>query len=261
MHRVQVGIVFDRVFFLQLAGKYIALEDIKDADPCLYTSCKQILDMDAEFIDSDALGLTFVREVEELGHRKVVELCPGGKNLVVNSKNRDKYVDLLIQDRFVTSISEQVSHFAKGFADILSNSKLQHYFFQSLDLEDLDWMLHGSEDIISVEDWKAHTEYNGYEETDIQISWFWEIVGRMTADQRKVLLFFWTSVKYLPVEGFRGLASRLYIYRSHESGDRLPSSHTCFFRLCFPAYSSMAVMQDRLQVITQEHIGCSFGTW
>ncbi|XP_027331165.1 E3 ubiquitin-protein ligase UPL5 isoform X2 [Abrus precatorius] len=261
MHRVQVGIVFDRVFFLQLAGNYITLEDIRDADPCLYTSLKQILEMDSDFVDSDELGLTFVREVEELGHRKVVELCPDGKTLVVNSKNREKYVDLLIQDRFVTSISEQVSHFAKGFADILSNSKLQQYFFQSLQLEDLDWMLHGSEDTISVEDWKTHTEYNGYKETDIQISWFWEIVGRMTAEQRKVLLFFWTSVKYLPVEGFRGLASRLYIYRSHEPGDRLPSSHTCFYRLCFPAYSSMAVMQDRLDVITQEHIGCSFGTW
>ncbi|KAJ1427147.1 Ubiquitin-like domain superfamily [Sesbania bispinosa] len=213
------------------------------------------------FPNPDALGLTFVREVEELGHRKVVELCPGGKNIVVNSKNRGKYVDLLIQDRFVTSTSEQVSHFAKGFADILSNSKLQQFFFQSLELEDLDWMLHGSEDTISVEDWKAHTEYNGYKETDVQITWFWEIVGRMTAEQRKVLLFFWTSVKYLPVEGFRGFASRLYIYKSLEPGDHLPSSHTCFYRLCFPAYSSMAVMQDRLDVITQEHVGCSFGTW
>jgi hypothetical protein len=88
-----------------------------------------------------------------------------------------------------------------------------------------------------------------------------QIVGGMSAEQRKVLLFFWTSVKYLPVEGFRGLASRLYIYRSTESHDRLPSSHTCFYRLCFPPYPSMAVMQDRLHVITQEHVGCSFGTW
>ena len=131
--------------------------------------------MDPGFIDSNALELTFVRGVEELGHRKVVELCPGGKSLVVNSNNREKYVYLLIQDHFVTSISEQVSHFAKGFGDILSNSSLGQFFFQSLDLKDLDWMLHGSEDIISVEDWKAHTEYQGYEETDPQISWFWEV--------------------------------------------------------------------------------------
>uniref|UniRef100_A0A5B7A4B3 HECT-type E3 ubiquitin transferase n=1 Tax=Davidia involucrata TaxID=16924 RepID=A0A5B7A4B3_DAVIN len=261
MHKVQIGIVLDRVFFLQLAGQYVSLEDIRDADPFLYNSCKQILEMDAEVVDSDALGLTFVREVEDLGSRKVVELRPGGKGISVNSRNRKEYVDLLIQHRFVTSITEQVAHFAQGFADILCKSSLQKFFFQSLELEDLDWMLHGSESAISVEDWKAHTDYNGYKETDPQIYWFWKIVEEMSAEQRKVLLFFWTSVKYLPVEGFGGLASRLYIYKTTESYDRLPSSHTCFYRLCFPPYPSKDVMQDRLRIITQEHVGCSFGTW
>lgn len=261
MHKVQVGVVFDRVFFLQLAGMDISLEDIQDADPLLYTSCKQILDMDAEFMDSDALGLTFVREIEELGSRRVVELCPGGKNIIVNSKNRDEYVYLLIRHRFVTSTSEQVAQFAGGFADILCNQKLQKFFFQSLELEDLDWMLYGSESAICVDDWKAHTEYNGYKETDPQIFWFWKIIGEMSAEQRKILLFFWTSVKYLPVEGFGGLASRLYIYKSSEPCVRLPSSHTCFYRLSFPPYPSMAIMEDRLRIITQEHVGCSFGTW
>ncbi|XP_020221098.1 E3 ubiquitin-protein ligase UPL5-like [Cajanus cajan] len=85
MKKVQVGIVFDRVFFMQLAGNNVILEDIRDADPFLYRSCKLILEMHADFIDSDALGLTFVREVEVLGCRKVVELCPDGKSLVVNS--------------------------------------------------------------------------------------------------------------------------------------------------------------------------------
>jgi hypothetical protein len=172
--KVHVGIVFDRVFFKQLAGNYIiTLEDIRDADPIMYSSCKQILEMDADYIDSDALGLTFSTEVEELGHRELIELCPGGESLVVDSKNREKYVHLLIQNRFVTSISKQVSHFAQGFADILSCSRLE--FFQFLDLEDFDWMLHGSENAISVEDWKAHTKYHGYKENDHQISWLWKV--------------------------------------------------------------------------------------
>ncbi|XP_024443406.1 E3 ubiquitin-protein ligase UPL5 isoform X2 [Populus trichocarpa] len=149
--------------------------DIRDADPCLYNSCKQILQRDPEFIDSNALGLTFVREVEELGSIKVVELCPGGKGIVVNSKNREKYVNLLIQHRFVTSISDPVSRFARGFADILSNPGEQKLFFRSLELEDLDWMLYGSESAICVEDWKAHTEYSSLIETDPQISWFWKV--------------------------------------------------------------------------------------
>ncbi|CAI0374416.1 unnamed protein product [Linum tenue] len=261
MHKVQVGIVLDRVLFLQLAGADIHLEDIRDADPILYSSCKQILDMDAEFIDSDALGLTFVREFEELGSRKVVQLCPNGKNIIVNSKNREEYIKLLIHHRFVTSISEQVSHFARGFSDILLKGSLPSFFFRSLELQDLDWVLYGSDAPICVEDWKEHTDYNGFEETDPQISWFWKIVGEMSAEQRRILLFFWTSVMYLPVEGFEGLTSRLYIYKSAEPNDRLPSSHTCFHRICFPPYPSMEIMQERLLIITQEHVYRSFGTW
>ncbi|GAB2301033.1 hypothetical protein Dimus_035069 [Dionaea muscipula] len=261
MHKVQVGIVLDRIFFVQLAGEEVSLEDIRDADPYMYNSCKQILEMDAELIDSDALGLTFVWEVEELGSRKVVELFPGGKSIVVNSSNREKYIKLLIKYRFVKSISNQVSEFAGGFSDVVGSSANRKTFFRSLELEDFDSMLHGSGSAISVQDWKEHTEYNGYGKSDSRIRWFWEIVGQMSPEQKMVLLFFWTSIKYLPVDGFRGLASRLFIYKSSESIDSLPSSHTCFYRLCIPPYPSMDVMQKRLAVITQEYVGCSFGTW
>lgn len=261
LNKVHVGITFDRVFFLQLADKSVSLEDVRDADPCLYMSCKKILEMDAEFLDSDALGLTFVREIEELGSRKMVELRDGGKDIIVNSKNREEYVNLLINHQFVTSISEQVARFARGFGDILSNPRLQKLFFRSLELEDLDRMLYGSENNICVKEWKAHTDYNGYKKTDRQICWFWKVVEGMSLEQQRVLLFFWTSVKYLPFEGFHGLASRLYIYKASDSHDRLPSSHTCFFRLCLPPYPSKAAMRSCLHLIAQEHVSCSFGTW
>ncbi|XP_057432887.1 E3 ubiquitin-protein ligase UPL5-like [Lotus japonicus] len=258
MNEVQVGIAFDRVFFKQLAGEHITLEDIQEADPYMYRSCKKILEMDADFVDSDALGLTFAWEAEELGHKKVIELCPGGESLVVNSKNRQKYVDLLIQNQFVSSISEQVSHFSKGFGDIIFNSKLRQ-FFQILDLKDFDRMLYGEENAISVEEWKAKTEYVGYRKTDPQISWFWEVVRKMSAEERKILLFFWTSLKYLPSEGFDCLAP-LKICRSMEPDNHLPSSHTCIYQLRLPPYSSMAVMQDHFTTITtQEYVYCTFG--
>ncbi|KAG5594425.1 hypothetical protein H5410_035657 [Solanum commersonii] len=50
MHKVHIRVVIDRLFFLQLAGKKISLEDIRDADPTLYSSCKQILEMDPETV-------------------------------------------------------------------------------------------------------------------------------------------------------------------------------------------------------------------
>ncbi|URD91827.1 HECT-domain (ubiquitin-transferase) [Musa troglodytarum] len=261
MHKVQVGVVFDRMFFLQLAGRSVTLEDVRDADPVLYMSCKQILEMDAALLDSDALGLTFAREIDMMGSKRMVELCPGGKDIIVHSRNREEYVSLLIKHCFVTSISEQVSHFAEGFGDILSNSKHQQFFFDSMDLEDFDRMLGGSNNVINVKDWKEHTEYNGYKSKDRQIYWFWKVVESMSEEQRRVLLFFWTSIKYLPVDGFGGLASRLYIYKSSsDSQECLPTSHTCFYRLCLPAYGTKSMMHDRLQLISQEHISCSFGT-
>ncbi|GFP96459.1 E3 ubiquitin-protein ligase upl5 [Phtheirospermum japonicum] len=146
----------DRRRFFPNPGHSITLEDIRDADPFLYSSCKQILEMDAEAVDQDALGLTFVHEIEELGTRRVVELCLGGKSVVVNSKNRRQYVDSLIQHRFVKETAEQS-------------------FFRCLNPEDLDLMLHGSESEISVDDWKAHTDYNGFKATDVQIFWFWKV--------------------------------------------------------------------------------------
>ncbi|KAM3289449.1 hypothetical protein P3S67_017737 [Capsicum chacoense] len=221
----------------------ISLEDIRDADPILYTKLDFVCD-----------------DVEELGSTNVVELCPNGKDTVVNNKNRKEYVNLLIQYRLVTSIAQQTAHFSKGFADITTLST-KTSLFRSLDLEDLDQMLDGSGSAISVEDWKAHTDYNGYEESDPQISWFWEIVGSMSAKKKKMLLFFWTSIKYLPLDGFGGFDSKLSIYRSSKSCDHLPSAQTCFYIMRFPPYCSRGVMQDRLRVITQDHVGCSFGTW
>ncbi|WMV57888.1 hypothetical protein MTR67_051273 [Solanum verrucosum] len=59
MHKIQIEVVFVRVFFLQLAGDGISLKDVRDADPTLYNSCKQIIEMDLETMDQDKLSLTF----------------------------------------------------------------------------------------------------------------------------------------------------------------------------------------------------------
>ncbi|KAI3866924.1 hypothetical protein MKW92_043485 [Papaver armeniacum] len=233
----RVGIAFDRIFFLQLAKEKISLEDICCADPIMYKSCKKILEMDDDFVDSDALGLAFVWETEDSGSRETVELCPGGSNIVVNSKNREQYVNLLIQHLF----------------------RPRKNFFRCIELKDFDCVLLGSNIPISVKDWKAHTMYEGYTEADDQIHWFWKVVEGMSVEQQRELLFFWTSVKYLPVNGFSGLPYPLTIYKTSGSADRLPSAHTCFCWLAFPQYPSLAITHHRLSYIFQSNVGCGFG--
>lgn len=258
MHRVQIDMVLARTFFKQLAGLSISWEDTQDADPYLYSSCKKILEMDPDLLDEDLLGLTFVTEVEELGSRKVMELCPGGRDLVVNSKNRHQYVKLLIQCHFVTPVAEQIKCFAQGFSDLLGNSTLQQ-FLRALEPEDLDLMLYGKGHDLCVQDWKDHTEYHEYTEADNQIIWFWQVVSGMTMEQRRRLIFFSTSLTHLPPEGFSGLPSKFHIHKAHTNLSWLPIAHTCFYQLVLPPYTSFEMMHARLHAITEIHIAEGFG--
>ncbi|KAI3987832.1 hypothetical protein MKX01_020946 [Papaver californicum] len=258
-YKVQIGIAFDRVFFKQLSGGVISLEDVCHADPFLYNSCKKILEMDADFVDSDAMSLTFVKEIEEFGTRKIVELCHDGNSTAVNSNNREEYIKLLIHHSYVKTVSEKVAFFARGFGEILCEQSLQKIFFRCLELKDLDLMLYGSDQAVSVREWKAHTDYSGYEESDKQICWFWKVVSGMSMEQQRKLLFFWTSVKYLPSKGFSSLSSRMYISKTSASRHHLPSSHSCFYQLVLPQYPSLAVMKKNLLVVCQEHACSSFG--
>ncbi|PAN36092.1 hypothetical protein PAHAL_6G256900 [Panicum hallii] len=260
MHKIHVGVFFDRTLFLRLTGRSITLDDIVDADPSLHKSCKQILEMDQSLVDSNVLGLTFVREVEVLGSRTIRELIPSGKDIVVTSQNRDNYISLLIQDRFINSTRRQLSYFIIGFSSFFDRGELGAKFFESLDATDFDRMLGGGcNDTIDVKEWRAYTDYRGYKEKDRQIKWFWEAVENMTVEQQRMLLFFWTSVKYLPSDGFSGLGCRLFIYRASSSRDHLPTSQTCFYHLNLPAYTSSRMMQSRLRMIVQEHMSSGFG--
>ncbi|KAL3701022.1 hypothetical protein R1sor_019044 [Riccia sorocarpa] len=258
MHRVQVDVVFALTFFKQLAGLPVSWEDAKDADPCLYESCKKILEMDAETVDADALGLTFVSEFEVLGSRKTLELCQGGKEMVVTSGNRKQFVELLVQRRLISSVAEQIKSFTHGFSDLLTNYSHQQ-FFRALVPEDFDLMLYGKDRNVCIKDWKQHTEYHDFRFTDDQIKWFWEVVEEMTPEQRRRLLFFSTSVSHLPAEGFAGLSSKFHIHRAHTDASWLPTAHTCFFQLVLPAYPTLEVMRSRLHAITEVHVAEGFG--
>ncbi|KAK8963238.1 E3 ubiquitin-protein ligase UPL5 [Platanthera guangdongensis] len=263
-HEFQIGVTFDRIFFNQLADKGIDLEDVQDADPALYMSCKKLLEMDDEFLDSDALGLTFVRETEDLGCRKMIPLCPRGEEIVVNSRNKEEFVSFLIESYYVESIDQKIHYFREGFMDLFSNIKFENLFFQSLNLEDFDRMLRGSEEKINIDDWKNHTVYCDYEAEDQQIISFWKIVEGMQEEQRRLLLQFWISIRFLPVGGFCNLPQKLYIFNSFEKEEDnwpLPTSQTCFHQLQLPPYPSMSIMHQKLHFITQEHVSCTFGLY
>ena len=174
MHKVQIDVVFASIFLKQVAGLPVSWEDVKDTDPLLYESCKQILEMDADLVDTDALGLTFVHEFEEVGTLKSIDLCLGGADIAVTSKNRLSYVELLVKHQFVTGIEKQTKCFKQGFSDLFVGGSVNQ-FLQALQPNEFDLLLFGKDRNICVDDWKSCTEYHGYSNSDCHITWFWEV--------------------------------------------------------------------------------------
>ena len=86
-----------------------------------------------------------------------------------------------------------------------------------------------------------------------------QVVQSMTMEQRRRLLFFSTSVAFLPMEGFAGLPSKFHIHKAHTDLTWLPTAHTCFFQLLLPSYPSLEIMNSKLYAVIEGHIFEGFG--
>lgn len=54
---------------------------------------------------------------------------------------------------------------------------------------------------IDVDDWRAHTEYSGFEADDEAVAWFWAAVEEMSQEDRAMLLRFVTGSPRAPLGG------------------------------------------------------------
>lgn len=119
-------------------------------------------------------------------------------------------------------------------------------------------MIGGISDI-DISDWKKHTEYRTYKESDIQVQWFWEIISGWDSEKKARLLQFVTGTSRIPVNGFKDLQGsdgprRFTIEKAGEI-DSLPKSHTCFNRIDLPPYKSKEVLLQKLTYSIEETMG------
>ncbi|CAF4270919.1 unnamed protein product, partial [Rotaria sp. Silwood2] len=97
-----------------LLSKSITLADIESVDHEYCQSLKYIVDNDPA-----DLGLYFVVNEEVLGELREHELKPDGQHIKVTEQNKQEYIDLLINYRFVQRIALQMNALKKGFQEIL----------------------------------------------------------------------------------------------------------------------------------------------
>jgi hypothetical protein len=107
-------------------------------------------------------------------------------------------------------------------------------------------MICGTPDI-DIELLKQHTIYEGYTSTSRTVIYFWNVLKTFTPHERTLFLKFVWGRSRLPVteEAFSNPMKIQKLDRSNPDSV-LPLSHTCFFSIEIPAYTSKQILKEKL---------------
>ncbi|OXA58661.1 E3 ubiquitin-protein ligase Nedd-4 [Folsomia candida] len=231
---------FIRPFYKMMLAKPIELEDMESVDSEYHRSLLWIRDN-----DPNELELTFCVDEETFGITSQRELKPNGAQIPVTNDNKNEYIKLVIQWRFVSRIQEQMNAFLEGFNEIIPTALLKIF-----DENELELLMCGIQ-VVAVKDWRQNTVYKGdYHPNHITIQWFWRVVLSFDNEMRARLLQFVTGTSRVPMNGFKELygsnGPQLFTIEKWGTPDNYPRAHTCFNRLDLPPYESYQQLKEKL---------------
>jgi E3 ubiquitin-protein ligase NEDD4 len=221
-HRRFLDAFFIGALYKMMLNKPVSLQDMEGVDADFHRSLVWMLENDI----TDVLDQTFAAEDERFGVTGVEDLKPGGRDIPVTNENKKEYVDLMIKWRIQKRVDEQFQAFIGGFHELIP-ADLVNVF----DERELELLIGGIAEI-DVEDWKKHTDYRGYTESDEVIKFFWQTIRSWDGEQKSRLLQFATGTSRIPVNGFKDLQGsdgprRFTIEKAGEINN-LPKSHTWY---------------------------------
>lgn len=231
---------FIRPFYKMMLSKSIDLKDMESVDSEYYNSLLWIKEN-----DPSELELTFCVDEESFGHTSQRELKPDGANIPLTDENKDEYIALVIQWRFVSRVQEQMNAFLEGF-----NALIPPTLVKIFDEHELELLMCGIQHI-DVRDWKQNTLYKGdYHANHIVVQWFWRVVLSFSNEMRSRLLQFVTGTSRVPMNGFKELygsnGPQLFTIEKWGTPENYPRAHTCFNRIDLPPYESYQQLREKL---------------
>jgi ubiquitin-protein ligase E3 C len=140
-------------------------------------------------------------------------------------------------------IKKQAGAFFNGLYQVISPDLLSVFCAPELQV-----VISGANDGISIQDLKNNCRYaNGYSSFDRNIVRFWNVVERMTNEEKGLLLKFVTSCERPPSLGFANLNPMFTIQKVDCNDDsRLPTASTCFNILKLPVYTSEDILKAKI---------------
>ncbi|RHZ66601.1 hypothetical protein Glove_306g8 [Diversispora epigaea] len=248
-HRRFLDAFFITSFYKMILKKKVGLPDMESVDADFYRSLKWALENDI----TDVFDLTFSTEDDRFGEVVTVDLKENGQNIPVTEENKKEYIDLITEWRVSKRVEEQFKAFMEGFNQLIPQDLISVF-----DERELELLIGGIAEI-DVDDWKKHTDYRGYTESDDVIQWFWKCVRSWDSEKKSRLLQFTTGTSRIPVNGFKDLQGsdgpRRFTIEKAGDVSQLPKSHTCFNRIDLPPYKNYESLVGKLTLAVEETVG------
>ncbi|CCF56508.1 hypothetical protein KAFR_0B02100 [Kazachstania africana CBS 2517] len=248
-HRRFLDAFFVGALYKMMLRKKVVLQDMEGVDADVHNSLNWTLENSIDGV----LDLTFSADDERFGEVVTVDLKENGRDIEVTDENKKEYIELYTQWKIVDRVQEQFKAFMDGFNELIPEDLVTVF-----DERELELLIGGIAEI-DIEDWKKHTDYRGYQESDEVIQWFWKCVTEWDNEQKARLLQFTTGTSRIPVNGFKDLQGsdgpRRFTIEKAGEVQQLPKSHTCFNRVDLPPYADYESLRQKLTLAVEETIG------
>lgn len=250
------ALLSDTLFKLIL-GAPLSFADLAAQDPGFAQNLQQLWDspLPEGTDEDDAYGLDFSVYHPATG---VVDLKPGGRDVLVREGNKREYIALFVQWQLALSARNEVGALVSGVHDVLTPHLLAPFDYQELRL-----LLCGAPSEIDMDDWEEHStlvvaKKCPYARAARVARWFWRVLREeLSAEDREKLLQFTTGSQRVPVLGFKSLTTsdgRLCPFTLHilpKNECAFPRAFTCFNRLDLPAFRSERELRDALELVVR----------
>ncbi|CAL8126160.1 unnamed protein product [Orchesella dallaii] len=227
-------------FFLQLCAfgsVSSAVDYLATLDPDVHENLLKLRTFDGNSLKD--LALDFTIDSNELGETKLVELKPGGEDILVDETNLTEYIHLVADYKINREIRDECYYFRCGLLDVVPILRIFSW-------KEMQTLISGSDKPIDVQDWKANTNYGaGYTSAHQTIELFWQILEDFDEAHLRKLLKFVTCCSRPPLLGFKELVPKFGISNAGVT-DRLPTASTCMNLLKLPEISDIETLRERL---------------
>jgi len=119
---VLLDVRFPLVVYKKLVDEVPVLEDLKEIEPELFTTLRNIQEMSSEF---ESLNLTFQISYDSFGEERFYNLLEDGSEVPLTLENKDLFITLYLDWFMNISIENQFRRFYDGFYKVMSKQSVK----------------------------------------------------------------------------------------------------------------------------------------